>query len=46
MSNKQGFITLLFNECVMRISTDNGKTFDPLLKLATNDTIGSGQGGG
>ena len=30
---------------VMRISTDNGKTFGPLLKLAANGTIGSGGGG-
>jgi len=27
---------------VMRISEDNGKTFGPLLKLATNGTIGEG----
>ncbi len=27
---------------VMRISEDNGKTFGPLLKLATNETIGEG----
>ena len=26
---------------VMRISTDNGKIFGPILKLATNGTIGS-----
>jgi hypothetical protein len=26
---------------VMRISTDNGRTFEPMLKLATNGTIGS-----
>ena len=25
---------------VMKISTDDGKTFGPLLKLASNDTIG------
>ena len=25
---------------VMRVSDDNGKTFGPLLKLATNGTIG------
>jgi hypothetical protein len=29
------------NEPVARISTDNGKTFGPLLKLAANGTIGS-----
>src|SRR5215204_2063582 len=28
------------NEPVVRISTDNGQTFGPLLKLATNGTIG------
>ena len=33
------------NEPVLRISTDNGETFGPLLKLATNGTIGSGEGG-
>jgi hypothetical protein len=32
------------NEPVLRISTDNGETFGPLLKLATNGTIG-GAGG-
>jgi hypothetical protein len=31
-------------EPVVRISTDNGETFDPLLKLATNGTL-SGEGG-
>jgi hypothetical protein len=30
---------------VMKISTDNGKTFGPLLKLAANGTIGSSSGG-
>jgi hypothetical protein len=25
----------------MRISTDNGKTFSPILKLGANGTIGS-----
>lgn len=29
------------NEPVFRISTDNGKTFEPVLKLSTNGTIGS-----
>jgi hypothetical protein len=29
------------NEPVARISTDNGKTFGPLLKLGANGTIGS-----
>jgi hypothetical protein len=29
---------------VMKISTDNGKTFGPLLKLAANGTIGSSSG--
>jgi len=33
------------NEAVMKISTDNGKTFGPLLKLAANGTIGSSSGG-
>jgi len=28
---------------VMRISDDNGKSFGPLLKLASNGTIGSGE---
>lgn len=28
------------DEPVMRVSTDGGKTFGPLLKLATNGTIG------
>jgi hypothetical protein len=34
------------DEAVMKISTDNGKTFGPLLKLGANGTIGSGSGGG
>ena len=29
---------------VMRVSSDNGETFGPLLRLATNGTIG-GEGG-
>lgn len=29
------------NEPVMKISTDNGQTFGPMLRLATNGTIGS-----
>ena len=29
------------NTPVMKISTDNGKTFGPMLKLASNDTISS-----
>ena len=29
---------------VMRISTDNGQTFSPILKLAANGTIGTGKG--
>jgi hypothetical protein len=33
------------NEAVMKISTDNGKTFGPMLKLAANGTIGSSGGG-
>jgi hypothetical protein len=32
------------SEPVGRISTDNGATFGPVLKLATNGTIGSGDG--
>jgi hypothetical protein len=28
------------NEPVARISTDNGETFGPMLRLATNGTIG------
>jgi hypothetical protein len=28
----------------MRISTDNGKTFGPILKLAANGTIGTSSG--
>ena len=31
------------NEPVIRISTDNGQTFGPLLKLAANGTINSGE---
>jgi hypothetical protein len=30
---------------VMKISTDNGKTFGPMLKIAANGTIGSSSGG-
>ena len=30
------------NEPVFRMSTDNGETFGPLLRLSTNGTIGSG----
>jgi hypothetical protein len=33
------------NAPVMRVSTDNGKTFGPLLNLSTNGTIGSSGGG-
>jgi hypothetical protein len=33
------------NEAVMKISTDNGKTFGPMLKLGANGTIGSSSGG-
>jgi hypothetical protein len=29
---------------VMRVSTDNGKTFGSILKLATNGTLGAGEG--
>jgi hypothetical protein len=32
--------SLTDNIPVMRISMDNGKTFGPMLKLATNGTIG------
>jgi hypothetical protein len=32
------------NAPVMRVSTDNGKTFGPTLNLSTNGTIGSGGG--
>ncbi|MGH9986091.1 MAG: hypothetical protein ACRD8W_19285 [Nitrososphaeraceae archaeon] len=28
------------NQPVLRISTDSGQTFDPLLQLSTNETIG------
>ena len=31
---------------VARVSNDNGATFGPMLMLATNGTIGGGQGGG
>jgi hypothetical protein len=31
---------------VMKISTDNGKMFGPIIKLSTNGTIGSTGGGG
>ena len=34
------------NVPVLKISTDNGKTFGPILKLAANETIGSSGGGG
>jgi hypothetical protein len=34
------------NVPVLKISTDNGKTFGPVLNLAANGTIGSGSGGG
>jgi hypothetical protein len=33
-------------EPVMRVSNDNGATFGPLLKLASNGTIGVGGGSG
>ncbi|MFL6345886.1 MAG: hypothetical protein ACJ71K_14795 [Nitrososphaeraceae archaeon] len=33
------------NEPVIRVSNDNGKTFGPVLKLAANGIIGSGQEG-
>jgi hypothetical protein len=33
------------NEPVLRISTDNGKTFGPILKLSANGTIAGGSGG-
>jgi hypothetical protein len=33
------------NQPVLKISTDNGKTFGPLLKLSANGTIGSSAGG-
>jgi hypothetical protein len=29
---------------VLRVSNDNGETFGPLLKLATNDTLETGKG--
>ena len=31
------------NDPVTRLSTDNGETFGPLLRLAVNGTIGEGQ---
>ncbi|TLX66348.1 MAG: hypothetical protein E6K94_10635 [Thaumarchaeota archaeon] len=31
------------NEPVLKISTDGGKTFGPMLKLATNGTLGTGE---
>jgi hypothetical protein len=34
------------NVPVLKISTDNGKTFGPILKLAANGTIGASSGGG
>lgn len=33
------------NQPVLRISTDNGKTFGSIMKLAANGTIGSSSGG-
>jgi hypothetical protein len=33
------------DEPVLRISSDNGKTFGPILKLATNGSIGGSSGG-
>jgi c-di-AMP phosphodiesterase-like protein len=33
------------DEPVARVSNDNGATFGPLLRLATNGTIGGGSGG-
>jgi hypothetical protein len=33
------------NDPVVRISTDNGKTFGPILKLSANGTLGSSSGG-
>jgi hypothetical protein len=33
------------NQPVLKISTDNGKTFGPILNLSTNGTIGSSGGG-
>jgi hypothetical protein len=33
------------NEPVLRVSTDSGKTFEPILKLSTNGTIGSSSRG-
>ena len=34
------------DEPVARISTDNGQTFGPVLKLASNGTIGEAEEGG
>jgi hypothetical protein len=34
------------NEPVVRISTDNDKTFGPVMRLSTNGTIGSSTVGG
>ena len=31
------------NEPAVRVSTDNGQTFGPVLKLATNGTIGESE---
>jgi hypothetical protein len=31
-------------EPVLRVSSDNGKTFGPILRLASNGTIGGGAG--
>jgi hypothetical protein len=33
------------NQPVLRISTDNGKTFGSILKLSTNGSIGGSSGG-
>jgi hypothetical protein len=33
-------------EPVLRISSNNGGTFGPILRLASNSTIGGGGGGG
>jgi hypothetical protein len=33
------------NQPVLKISTDNGKTFGSILNLSTNGTIGSSSGG-
>lgn len=34
------------NEPAAKISTDNGQTFGPVLKLGTNGTIGEAEEGG